>query len=66
MIDQALPITVTGRYMTGGKYPDMVWVEMSDGKRVAYELRIQQPGLNERHEDTVGYGYNRRRLNRNE
>ena len=66
MIEQALPITVIGRWKTGGKYPDSVWVEMSDGQRVAYDLRIRQPEPKlDRDEDMIGYGYSRRRVNRN-
>jgi hypothetical protein len=38
-----------------GRYPDFIWVEMSDGKKIAYDIRIEQPALQERHEDHVGY-----------
>ena len=63
MIEQALPITVTGRYKPGEKYPGMVWVEMSDGKRILYDLRVQQPEPKlDRDADMIGYGYNRRRV----
>jgi len=56
MIDKCLPLpNVAGRWTSGGKYPDTVWVEMSDGKKIAYDIRITQPALQERHEDHVGY-----------
>ena len=62
MIDQALPVCVTGRWKGRGKYPDTVWVEMSDGHHIAYDLRITQPEPKlERRDDAVGYGHDRRR-----
>ena len=56
MIDRALPMPrVMGRWSTGSKYPDIIWVAMSDGTRQAYERKIVQPGFHERQESQVGY-----------
>lgn len=56
MIDKALPMPrVMGRWNTGGKYPDVIWVHMSDGTRQAYERKIVQPGFHERGEAQNGY-----------
>ena len=56
MIDKALPMPrVMGRWNSGGKYPDVIWVNMSDGTRQAYSLRVEQPGFHEREEGHNGY-----------
>jgi len=56
MIDKALPMPrVSCRWSTGGKYPDVIWVAMSDGTRQAYERKIDQPGFHERENGPNGY-----------
>ena len=61
MVKRCMPLPNVGAHWADvGRYPDFIWVEMSDGKKIAYDIRIEQPALQERHEDHVGY---RRRRN---
>jgi hypothetical protein len=56
MVKRCMPLPNVGAHWADvGRYPDFIWVEMSDGKKIAYDIRIEQPALQERHEDHVGY-----------
>jgi len=55
-VRRCMPLPNVGAHWADvGRYPDFIWVEMSDGKKIAYDIRIEQPALQERHEDHVGY-----------
>lgn len=54
---QALPVpNVAAKWREGSRYPETIWVEMSDGMRIRYEIKTEQPGYQERKADAVGYG----------
>ena len=58
MSKQVLPAAdVAAVWREGEKYPTAVWVKMSDGQRILYEIHVGQPEYIERKSDTVGYQF---------
>lgn len=44
MREQVFPEpNVTARWTDGSKYPDLIWVRMSDGTTVKYSIYVEQP-----------------------